>query len=506
MSGIRKSFSGVPALSDAELSIGRGEVHALVGQNGAGKSTMIKILTGAYTKGAGKIEFEGKPIEFASPQEAQRGGISPIYQEINLIPFRSVAENIFLGREYRRNGLLDWRRMNGEAVELLRRFSVEVDVRRPLMDFSTAIQQMVAIARAVSFRARLVIMDEPTSSLDEREVAVLFDVIRQLKREGVSVIFISHRLDELYAVCDRVTVMRDGRTVTTSAMADVNKLQLVAAMLGRDLAAVRERSTGFGGPSGHAGEELLDAKGLQIGRRVRNANVTVRAGQIVGLAGLLGSGRTEIARAIFGADPPDAGTIRLMGKPASPREPSEAITLGVGFCTEDRKIEGIVPEMSVRENLTLALLPRLTRGGVIDEARQREIVDRFIKRLGIKTSGPEQRIRELSGGNQQKVLLARWLCMDPKLLILDEPTRGIDVGAKAEIQSLIKELADQGLGVLMISSELEEIIEGADRVFVLSDGRTVADLARDQVNEPRVMAAMAHGDDVAEPTSVATDA
>jgi ribose transport system ATP-binding protein len=417
-----------------------------------------------------------------------------------------VAENIFLGREYRRHGLLDWRRMNREAVELLRRFSVEVDVRRPLMDFSTAIQQMVAIARAVSFRARLVIMDEPTSSLDEREVAVLFDVIRQLKGEGVSVIFISHRLDELYAVCDRVTVMRDGRTVTTSAMKDVNKLQLVAAMLGRDLAVVRERSTGFGGPGGHAGAELLDAKGIQIGRRVRDANLAVRAGQIVGLAGLLGSGRTEIARAIFGADPPDAGTIQLMGSAKTPREPIEAIERGVGFCTEDRKIEGIVPEMSVRENLTLALLPRLTRAGVIDEARQREIVDRFIKRLGIKTSGPEQRIRELSGGNQQKVLLARWLCMDPKLLILDEPTRGIDVGAKAEIQSLIKELADQGLGVLMISSELEEIIEGADRVFVLRDGVTVADLTHDQVNEPRVMAAMAHGDESAEKAAGFTDA
>ena len=494
MNGMGISFSGVPALVDAHLTIGRGEVHALVGQNGAGKSTMIKILTGAYKRDVGKIVFDGKEIDFSSPQEAQRGGISPIYQEINLIHYRTVAENIFLGREPRRFGFLDVGRMNREAAELLRRFAIEIDVRRPLMDFSTAIQQMVAIARAVSFKAQLVIMDEPTSSLDEREVAVLFDVIRQLKREGVSVIYISHRLDELYAVCDRLTVMRDGRTVSTSAMKDVSKLQLIAAMLGRDLATVSQRATGFGGVTGGgAGEELLDAEDLKIGHRVRGAKVVVNAGQIVGLAGLLGSGRTEIARAVFGADPFDSGSIKFQGKSIRPREPAETIALGLGLCSEDRKIEGIVPEMSVRENLTLALLPKLTRAGVVDEAKQREIVDHFIKRIGIKTSGPEQKIRELSGGNQQKVLLARWLCMNPKLLILDEPTRGIDVGAKAEIQSLIKELADQGLGVLMISSELEEIIEGANRVFVLREGQTVADLSHDEVSEPRIIAAMAHG-------------
>jgi monosaccharide-transporting ATPase len=287
-------------------------------------------------------------------------------------------------------------------------------------------------------------------------------------------------------------VMRDGRTVMTSRMADVDKLHLIAAMLGRDLEAVRERATGFRGTSGAVGDEVLAAEGLVVGRKVRDARLEVRAGQIVGLAGLLGSGRTEVARAIFGADPPDAGAIRLMGKAASPREPVEAIALGVGYCSEDRKVEGIVPDMSVRENITLALLPRLTRAGVVDEARQRAIVDRFIARLAIKTANIEQKVRELSGGNQQKVLLARWLCTDPKLLILDEPTRGIDVGAKVEIQSLIKELADQGLGVLMISSELEEIVEGADRVFVLSDGRTVADLPHAKSTAPAIMAAMAH--------------
>ena len=367
------------------------------------------------------------------------------------------------------------------------------------MEFSTAIQQMVAIARAVSFKAGLVIMDEPTSSLDEREVAVLFDVMRQLKAEGVAVIFVTHRLDELYQVCDRVTVMRDGRTVTVSRMGDVGKLQLVSAMLGRDLETVRSHTTGFSAASAQAGGEVLSAEGLRIGRRVRDARIEVRSGQIVGLAGLLGSGRTETARAIFGADPPDAGVIRLLGKEVRPRQPSDAIAMGVGYCSEDRKADGIVPHMSVRENLTLAILPRLTAMGIVDEARQREIVDRFMKRLAIKASSPEQKIRDLSGGNQQKVLLARWLCADPKLLLLDEPTRGIDVGAKAEIQALIRELADQGLGVLMISSELEEITEGADRVFVLSDGRTVADLPRAEASADAIMAAMAHGGAAAAP-------
>ena len=501
MRDIDKRFQGVKALSSASLEVAAGEIMALVGQNGAGKSTLIKVLTGAYRRDGGSIAFGGEPIDFASPHEAQRGGISTIYQEINLVPFRSVAENIFLGREHRRYGLLDWRRMNHQAAELLRRFAVELDVRRPLMGFSTAIQQMVAIARAVSFKARLVIMDEPTSSLDEREVAVLFDVMRQLRAEGVAVIFITHRLDELYQVCDRVTVMRDGRTVMTSLMAEVDKLHLIAAMLGRDLETVRAHATGFSATSAKAGEEVLSAEGLRIGRKVRDARVEVRTGQIVGLAGLLGSGRTEVARAVFGADPPDAGTIRLTGKEVTPREPADAIALGIGYCSEDRKADGIVPDMSVRENLTLGILPRLTQMGVVDEARQRAIVDRFMARLAIKAASVEQKIRELSGGNQQKVLLARWLCTDPKLLILDEPTRGIDVGAKAEIQSLIRELADQGLGVLMISSELEEIVEGADRVFVLSDGRTVADLPHTAASAPAIMAAMAHEDPAATGTA-----
>ncbi len=495
MTAIDKRFSGVAALSAASLRLARGEVHALVGQNGAGKSTLIKVLTGAVRRDAGTIVFDGRPVSFASPLAAQAGGISTIYQEINLIPYRSVAENIFLGREHRRMGLLDWGRMHREAAAVLRRFRVEIDVRQPLNHFTIAIQQMVAIARAVSFDARLVIMDEPTSSLDEEEVAVLFEVIRQLRGEGVSVMFVSHKLDELYAVCDRVTIMRDGRTVATSAMADISRLELVAAMLGRALDTVRrEGTTGFAGHPRHAGRApVLEAQGLRAGFRVRDVSLQVAAGEIVGLAGLLGSGRSETARAIFGADRLEAGAIRVDGQPAEIASPEAAIRRGIGFCSEDRKVDGIVPEMSVRENLTLALLPQLNRAGVVDTTRQAEIVRKFIARLGIKTSGPEQRIRELSGGNQQKVLLARWLCLEPRLLILDEPTRGIDVGAKAEIERLIAELAGEGLGVLMISSELDELVEGSDRVVVLRDGRSVAELSGEAMDEGAVLHAMAHG-------------
>jgi ribose transport system ATP-binding protein len=497
MTAISKSFGGVPALSEASLEVMPAEIMALVGQNGAGKSTMIKIINGAYVRDSGSISFNGSPWTAGSPQQAQRAGISTIFQEINLIGYRSVAENIFLGREPKRAfGLLDWTRMNAEAAALLARFDVKVDVREPLERFSTAIQQMVAIARAVSFDARLVIMDEPTSSLDEAEVAVLLRTVLQLKAEGVAVIFVSHKLDELYEVCDRVTIMRDGRTVAVSPMKEISKLQLVASMLGRDLAEVKKKgATAFEGGGGKIGGELLAADNVAVGHRVRDASLDIRRGEIVGLAGLLGSGRTETARAIFAADRKTSGSITFDGRATDYKGPADAIAAGMGYCSEDRKTQGIVPGMTVAENLTLALMPALTRSGMLDESRQREVVERFIREIGIKCSGPNQKIRELSGGNQQKVLLARWLCMNPKLLILDEPTRGIDVGAKAEIQNLIRRLANEGLGVLMISSELEEIVEGANRVFVLREGRTVAELAHDNITESEVMHAMAHGHD-----------
>jgi galactofuranose transport system ATP-binding protein len=493
MTGISKGFPGVIALREASLRVRRGEIHALVGENGAGKSTMIKIMTGAYRRDAGAMIFDGQPVEFASPQQAQANGISTIYQEINLVPFRSVAENIFLGREPRRYGFLDWQRMHREAQALLARLGIDVDVTQPLNSFNIAVQQMTAIARALSFQSKLVVMDEPTSSLDEREVETLFRVMRQLKDEGVAVIFVSHRLDELYAICDSVTIMRDGQTVDARPLAELSRLELVARMLGKELGDVqRGGATAFAGNTHRAAETLLEAKGLQRGRELQGVDVEVRAGEIVGLAGLLGSGRTETARVLFGADPIDAGSVRFAGKSGRFRTPAEAIRAGLGFCSEDRKAEGIIPFMSVRENLTLAALPTLARNGIVDRQQQQAIVDRFIKRLGIKTAGPEQRIRELSGGNQQKVLLARWLCLNPKLLILDEPTRGIDVGAKGEIQRLINDLADNGLGVLMISSELEELVEGSDQVVVLRDRRSVASLEQGTISEEAIMEAMAN--------------
>jgi galactofuranose transport system ATP-binding protein len=455
MRGIDKRFNGVPALLAASLEVGRSEIHALIGQNGAGKSTMIKILTGYYSRDAGEILFDGAPWHVDSPKTAQRSGIRTIYQEINLVSYRSVTENICLGREKKRFGFLDWRHMHREAEEILARFDIHIDVQQPLSRYTTAIQQMVAIARAISFQAKLVIMDEPTPSLADQEVAILFGVIRQLKDSGVSVIFVSHKLNELFAVCQRVTVMRDGRTVLAASLTEVSKLKLVTTMIGRELDSPAAEQTGFHDiAETHRKEKeksLLEVQNLAVGRRVSDVSFDVHPGEIVGLAGLLGAGRTESLRTVFGADQPDSGQMRYRGTPFTPRSPADAIAAAIGFCSEDRKLEGIVPDMSVQENLTLALLPRLARAGILDEEEQRKVVTAFIEQLRIKCSSLGQPIRELSGGNQQKVLLARWLCMNPKFLILDEPTRGIDVGAKEEIQALIGQLAAQGLGVLMIA-------------------------------------------------------
>ncbi|SAK45946.1 sugar ABC transporter ATP-binding protein [Caballeronia ptereochthonis] len=494
MQDIDIAFGGVAALKRARLSVAAGEVHALIGQNGAGKSTLIKILTGAYRKSAGTIRFDGREVDFRTPKDAREAGISTIYQEINLVPFRSVAENIFLGREPRRFGLIEWKTVQRRASELLESFGLHIDVKKPVREYSTAIQQMIALARAVSSDARMVIMDESTSSLDEREVELLFTVVRRLRDDGRAVIFVSHRLDELYALCDRVTVMRDGQTVAENTMQEMDKLKLVTTMLGRTLAAVvHEDSAVKEANLAKRGPVTLAAQGLAAGAKVTDVSLDVHAGEAVGLAGLLGSGRTETMRLLFGADRPAQGTLSVGGESAAFRSPKDAIARGVAYLTEDRKAEGIVPELSVRDNLTLVCLPALTKRGVVDVAKQREIVDGFIESLGIKLRSPDQPIRELSGGNQQKVLLARWLATHPRLLLLDEPTRGIDVGAKADVAKIVRELRDAGLAVLLSASELEELTAVADRAVVIRDGETVAQLDGAQMNEASIMDAIAYG-------------
>jgi ribose transport system ATP-binding protein len=497
MTGIQKAFAGVPALRDASLRIMPGEVHALVGQNGAGKSTLIKILTGVYTRDAGTVLWQGRPVDLRSPREAQEAGIATIYQELTLVPQRTVTENIVLGYEPRKPwGAIDWRKADARAREVLSRFGIELDLHRPLGSYPTAIQQLVAIGRAASMDAKLLIMDEPTSSLDEREVETLFGVIRGLRERGTSVLYVSHFLDELFVVCDGVTIMRDGRTVGETRIADTTKLDLIAGMLGRDPDEIRAAGrTQLSVGQTRSGEVFLEAKGLRSDRRLRNLDLEVRAGEIVGLAGLLGSGRTEAARAVFGLDRVTGGSLKVKGREASIGSPRDAIAAGLAFLTEDRKVEGIVPDLSVRENLTLALLPRLCRMGIVDEARERRIVEEFIRALGIRTADMDQPIRELSGGNQQKVLLGRWLALEPRLLILDEPTRGVDVGAKAEIQNIIAKRVAEGCAVLLISSEFEELIEGAHNIVVLQEGRSVRRLANPGVTEASLIHAIAEPPD-----------
>jgi ribose transport system ATP-binding protein len=493
VSHLSKTFPGVRALSDVDFTARAGEVHALVGENGAGKSTLIKVLTGVYRPDAGEVTYDGEPVRFSTPLQAQQAGISTIYQEVNLVPLMSVARNLFLGREPRgRLGLIDFRRMHREAGEALRELGIRVDVTRPLRELGVGAQQMVALARAVAVDARVVIMDEPTSSLEPREVQTLFRVIRMLRERGVAVVYVSHRMDELYEICDSVTVLRDGRVVHTGPLADLDRLRLVALMLGREIGEVRQEGmTKFSGAHDTAAEPVLTAENLTVRHRLQDVSVSLRPGEVVGLGGLLGSGRSETAKAIAGALPTDAGRVLVAGVPVRAGSTAAAIRAGISLLPEDRKAEGIVPGLSVRENIALAALPGLSRFGLVDDGRIDRIVETFMKRLRIKAAGPHQKVGELSGGNQQKVLLARWLALHPKVLLLDEPTRGIDVGAKAEVQALIDELAGDGLAVLLISSDTEELIEGSDRVVVLKDGVVVRELTGDAVTEDSLMRAIA---------------
>lgn len=489
--GLEKTFPGVRALKGVQLTVNKGEVHALMGENGAGKSTLIKVLTGIYQKNGGTIRFDGEEIDCKTPIEANEKGISTIYQELNLVPFQTVYENLFLGREPRTKfGAIDRKAMIEQTNAILTDFGIQIDVTKALKNFSTAIQQMVAIARAVSINAKMVIMDEPTSSLDRQEVQVLFRIIRKLKSQGIGVIFISHKLDEIYEICDRMTVFKDGEYVGDYDIKDINQFQLISLMVGKETVTLDRTKTGYNFAKA---EKIAEMKNIKWGMRLNGLGIDIRQGEVLGLSGLLGSGRTELANILFGSETPDEGEIFWWGEPANIHSPSDAIKKGMGFCTEDRKVEGIVPNLSVKENMTIALLPRIQKFGFVNAKKQNELVNTYIDRLKIKTPSPEQAIRNLSGGNQQKVLLARWMCMDPKLIILDEPTRGIDIGAKAEIEVLIQELSQSGISILMISSEIAELVRNCDRIVVMRDGKVSGEVIDKDINQDKIMELIAKG-------------
>ncbi|MBW4022905.1 MAG: sugar ABC transporter ATP-binding protein [Proteobacteria bacterium] len=478
--GLGKSFGVVAALSDVSFSLRAGEVHGLMGENGAGKSTLIKLLTGFHPPSAGEILLDGTPVSFDSPRAAQAAGVAAVYQEINLIPERSVAANIFLAREPRQFGLLtNTRKMEADAAAILSRYGLAIDPRQPLRTLGLGLQQMVSIARVVSLGARVVIMDEPTSALAGAEVDILYGVVEQLRREGRGIVYVSHRLSECYRLCDRLTVLRDGRMVESATTADLPRARLVAAMLGREStagSAPGARPAAAATDAAAAAPIALSVRGLSWRTRVRDVSIAVRRGEILGLAGLLGAGRTETFKAIYGAETPDRGDVEIEGRRLFHARPAASIRRGLAFLSEDRRSEGIFPKLSVRANLTAAVLPRISRFGVVSRRRQTELVNRYIRELGIKTAGPEALISELSGGNQQKVLIARALCTEPRVVMLDDPTRGIDVGAKAEVHRTIRDLARKGLGVVVTSSEVEEVLELSDRLVVLNEGAIAGEL------------------------------
>jgi monosaccharide-transporting ATPase len=477
MKGIGKEFPGVKALDGVDFRLFPGEVHALMGENGAGKSTLIKVLTGVYTIDSGDIELDGRKVAFASPSAAQQAGVSTVYQEVNLVTNLSVAENIFIGREPRRLGRIRWRELRARATELLARLDLDLDVSAPLSKYSPAIQQMVAIARAVDVEAKVLILDEPTSSLDAGEVALLFKVIRQLKDSGMAILFVTHFLDQVYEISDRLTILRNGRLIGEYLTRDLPQVDLVGKMIGRELAELEQLSEK---PLARVSEPLVQVEGLGRSGAIEPFDLTIREGEVVGLAGLLGSGRTEIARLLFGADHASSGSVRISGEPVGIRTPRTATRHGIAFCSENRRTEGLIPDLTVRENLTLALQARRGWRRPIPRRKQDQLVDKYITALNIRPANPEHLIKNLSGGNQQKVLLARWLILEPRLLILDEPTRGIDVGAKAEIQRLVTELSDDGMSVLFISAELEEVLRLSHKIGVLRDRRLIAELANDE--------------------------
>jgi simple sugar transport system ATP-binding protein len=492
MQGISKAFPGVQALENVDFDLRQGEIHAIVGENGAGKSTLIKVVTGVERPDAGSIELGGTPIEVKSPQHAQELGISTVYQEIDLCENLSVSENILIGREPRKRGRIDWRAMHAHADEALRHLDVAIDVTKDLGDYSIAIQQMAAIARALeNSSARILILDEPTSSLDAHETAQLFEVMRKLKNEGLGIIFISHFIDQVYEIADRTTILRNGKLVGTFETETIPQLELISKMIGRTMSDFNDMAQiKLTAGKQIGGEPLLEARELGRLGTMSPFDLDLFAGEVLGFAGLLGSGRTETAELLFGVFKPDSGMLSMGDERVKDFSPRGSIERGVAFCPEDRKAEGIIEDLSVRENIILAIqsdqgwLRRLSR------KQQYELADKYIEMLNISTPSPDQPVKNLSGGNQQKVILARWLATNPRVLILDEPTRGIDVGAKAEIQKIVLELADEGLACLFISSELEEVLRTSHRIIVLRDKSMVTEFT-DEVDEQTLMQAMA---------------
>ncbi len=491
ISGLTKVFPGVKALSDVNFELERGEIHALMGENGAGKSTLIKILTGVHRRDAGEIIYDGKPIECASPLQAQEIGISPVYQEVNLVPNLSVAENLFLGRQPMKRGRIDWKEQNRRAAEIVKDFDLDINVERPLATHSIAIQQMVAIARALEFDAKILILDEPTSSLSRAETEQLFAQMRRLKAEGQSIIFITHFLDQVFEISDRITVLRNGNYIGTYVTQELDKTQLISKLLGQELEKVsqieqRQRVD----VEEEAAEGLIEAEQLTGTNGIKSFSVKIQAGEVLGCAGLLGSGRTELANTLFGIDPAAGGTMKVNGKETEVRTPRQALQLGIGLSPEDRKEQGIIGDLTVRENIILALQSRKGWFKTISLAEQERIADEYIKMLNIKTPTAEQQIKNLSGGNQQKVIIARWLAADPQFLILDEPTRGIDVGAKTEIQRLIIELSKKDMAIMFISSEIEELTRCSSKIAVMHELEVAETLYGEDINDESVMHAI----------------
>lgn len=481
MREITKEYPGVKALKGVDFDLRQGEVHALVGENGAGKSTLMKILGGADRKTGGEIMLFGRKVEIQSPREAERLGISVIYQEFNLIPYLSIAENIFLGREPHRGPFIDWRRMHSNARVICEQLGLGADVRARIQQLSIAQQQMVEIAKAISMKSRIIVMDEPSATLTPSELERLFSITRTLKGQGVSFVFISHRLEEIFEIADRVTVLRDGERISTRVIGDVTRASLIQEMVGRELHDDYPRR------EGEPGEPLLEIHSISRRGFLDDVSLTLRRGEVLGITGLVGAGRTELVRALFGADPIDDGEVRLGGRPIHIRSPREAIAHGICLMTEDRKSQGLVLGMTVCENVSLACLRDHSRGGFVNRAAEQAAAKDLISRLSIKTPSLEQRVRNLSGGNQQKVVLAKWLSTHFRVIIFDEPTRGIDVGAKQEIYRLINELAASGVGIIMVSSELPEVLGMSDRILVMRGGRIQAELDRATATQETIM-------------------